>query len=305
VRAAFVGLIAAVAIACSVQAAAALRVVATTSDMAALAAVVGGDSVAIDILVPPASDPEAFEPRPSDLDRVRRADLVVRVGLGYDLWLDALLAHAGNRRLMRGGEGYVDASAGIPLLEVRGQAAAEDGGHAHGVANPHYWLDPANAGIVTAGIVEALARNVPEWRPQLEANRKRFLAELDARVARWAALLAPFAGAKLIAYHNSWPYFARRFRLDVIDFVEPKPGVASSSAHLARLIAAGRSAHVRAIIHEPFEPEETSRLLASKLGVPMIRLATSVDSLPDTEDYFALIDFNTATLARALATQKP
>lgn len=302
-RAAFLGLIAALAIACCVPAAAALRVVATTSDMAALAAVVGGDLVAIDMLVPPASDPEAFEPHPGDLDRVRRADVVIRVGLGYDFWLDALLATVGNPRLMRGGDGYVDASAGIPLLEVRGQGGAEDGGHAHGVANPHYWLDPANARIVTAGILEALERRAPDQRARLEANRKRFLAELDDRIARWTALLAPFAGAKLIAYHNSWPYFARRFRLDVVDFIEPKPGVASSPSHLAHLIAAGRAARVRAIVHEPYEPDEASRLLADKLGVPMVRLATSVRSLPHTDDYLALIELDATTLAHALATQ--
>jgi ABC-type Zn uptake system ZnuABC Zn-binding protein ZnuA len=300
VRAAFLGLIAALSIASSVNAATALRVVATTSDMAALAAVVGGDLVAMDTLVPPASDPEAFEPHPGDLERVRRADIVVRVGLGYDLWLDALLATAGKRRIMRNGDGYVDASAGIPLLEVRGQVAAEDGGHAHGVANPHYWLDPANAGVVTAAILEALARSLPDQRPRLEANRKRFLAELDARIARWTALLAPFAGEKLIAYHNSWPYFARRFRLDVVDFIEPKPGVASSPSHLAHLIAVGRAAGVRAVVHEPYEPDEASRLLADKLGVPMVRLATSVRSLPHTDDYLELIEQNATILARAL-----
>ena len=279
---------------------AAVRVVATTTDMAALVAAVGGDLVAVETIVPPATDPEAFEPRPGDLDRVRHATLLVRVGLGYDFWLDTLVAQTGDKRLMRGGEGYLDASAGIPLLEIRGQSVVNEGGHAHGVANPHYWLDPGNAAIVTAGIAEALVRLAPGEKARIVANRERFLAELEARLRRWSETLAPFAGAKLIAFHNSWPYFARRFRLDVIDFVEPKPGIAPSPAHLARLIAEGRKAKVRAIVHEPYEPEDASRLLAEKLGVPFVRLATSVGSLPHTEGYLALFEFNAAALARAL-----
>jgi len=281
-------------------AAAAVRVVATTTDMAALVSVVGGDLVEVETIVPPATDPEAFEPRPSDLDRIRHASLLVRIGLGYDFWLDALVNHVGDKRLMRGGDGYLDASAGIPLLEIRGQSVVNEGGHAHGVANPHYWLDPANAVIVSAGIAEALVRVAPAERNRIVANRERFLAELEARRQRWSAMLAPFAGVKLVAYHNSWPYFARRFRLDVIDFIEPKPGVAPSPAHVAHLISEGREAKVRAIVHEPYEPEDASRLLAQKLGVPLVRLATSVGSFPHTDDYFALFDFNVGSLARAL-----
>ena len=284
-------------------AAAVLRVVATTTDMAALAAAVGGGVATVEAIVPAAVDPEAFEPRPGDLDKVRHAALLVRVGLGYDYWLDALIGRIGDPRLTREGEGYIDASAGIPLLEIRGQSVMNEGGHAHGVANPHYWLDPDNAVIVTAAIAEALVRLAPGQREHIIANRERFLAELKTRRARWNELLAPYAGAKLVAYHNSWPYFARRFRLDVVDFIEPKPGVAPSPAHLAGLISAGRKAQVRAILHEPYEPQDASQLVARKLGVPMVLLATSVDSVPGTKSYLALFDHNVATLAQALATQ--
>jgi len=293
----------AAAVAAAAPAAAELRVVATTTDMAALAAAVSGDVATVESIVPAAVDPEGFEPRPRDVDRLRHAALLVRVGLGYDYWLDALTGRIGEQRLMRGGEGYLDASAGIPLLEIRGQSVMNEGGHAHGVANPHYWLDPDNAAIITAGIAEALVRLAPGQRDRIIANRDRFLAELKTRRARWNELLAPYAGVKLIAYHNSWPYFARRFRLDIVDFIEPKPGVAPSPAHLARLISTGRKSQVRAIVHEPYEPEDASQLVARKLGVPMVLLATSVDSVPGTKSYLALFDHNVATLAEALATQ--
>src|SRR5207253_937829 len=253
----------------------------------------------VETVVPPGSDPEAFEQRPGDLDKVRHADLLVRVGLGYDYWLDRLIAQIGDKRLMRGGEAYVDASAGIPLLEIRGQSVVNEGGHAHGVANPHYWLDPENAIIITAGIAEALVRVAPEQRERIIANRDRFVAKLRARIRHWSGLLAPYAGNQFIAYHNSWPYFARRFRLDVIDHIEPKVGVAPSPAHLAHLISEGRKTHVRAVLHEPYEPEDASRFVAHKLGVPMLSLAISVGSVAGAKDYLALFDYNAATIVKA------
>ena len=282
--------------------AAPLRVVAATADLAALARAIGGDALSVETIVPPAVDPEAFEPRPGDLSRMRGAGLVVRVGLGYDFWLDRLIAQNGDARLMRGGAGYVDASAGIPLLEVRGQGLANNGGHSHGAANPHYWLDPHNATIITAGIAEALVRLLPEQSERIVAGRERFLSELAVRLEGWTMLAAGIAGARLVAFHNTWPYFARRFRLDVVDFIEPKPGVAPSPAHLAGLIARARDAKVRAVLHEPYEPPDASRFLAEKLGIPLVVLATSVGSLPQTEDYLQLIDHDVTTLVRALAT---
>jgi ABC-type Zn uptake system ZnuABC Zn-binding protein ZnuA len=229
----------------------------------------------------------------------------VRIGLGYDYWLDALVVRVGNKRIMRGGDADVDASAGIPLLEIRGQSVVNEGGHAHGVGNPHYWLDPEYAIIMTASIAEALVRRAPEHRDRVAANRERFLAELRTRLEKWSQVLAPYAGAKFIAYHNSWPYFARRFRLNVVGYIEPKEGVAPSPAHLARLISLGRTSQVKAILHEPYEPEEASRFVAQKLGVPMLRLAISVGSMPDTRDYFALFDYNVASIANALRARNP
>ena len=302
-RAGFLGLVIAAAVVAAASASAAMRVVATTTDLASLVAVVGGDLVTVESIVPAGADPEAFEPRPGDLGKVQQADLLVRVGLGYDYWLDALVNRIGDKRLMRGGDRYLDASVGIPLLEIRGQSVVNEGGHAHGVANPHYWLDPENAIVVTAGIAEALVRIAPGQRERIVANRERFLGELETRRQRWDRMLAPFAGTRLIAYHNSWPYFARRFRLDVAAFIEPKAGVAPSPAHLAQVIAEGRKAQVRAVLHEPHEPDTASRFVAQKLAVPMVRLAISVGSLAGTDDYLALFDYDVATLAKALSAR--
>jgi ABC-type Zn uptake system ZnuABC Zn-binding protein ZnuA len=295
------GIAAAVAASLAVPSSAAIRVVASTTDLGYLAASVAGGLAEVETIIPPATDPEAFEPKPKDAEKVRSADLIVRAGLGYDHWLDRLLLQSGNKRLMRGGEAYVDASAGIPLLEVRGQDVQSEGGHAHGAANPHYWLDPQNAVTITASIAEAMIRVLPQERERIIQNRERFNKILEENVKRWSELMAPLAGAKLIAYHNSWPYFARRFRLDVVDSIETKPGISPSPAHIADLAVMARKSGVLAILHEPYEPEETSRYLAGKLGIPVLVLATSAGSLPETGGYIALIDYNVSILAKRLA----
>lgn len=287
------------------SASAALRVVATTTDLASLAAAVGGDLVVVESIVAGGADSEAFEPRLGDVERIRRAGLVVRVGLGYDYWLDRVLRQVGDKRLLPGGDAYVDASSGIPLLEIRGQTVVNQAGHAHGAANPHYWLDPNNAVIITASIAEALAKVLPGDRQRIIENRNRFLAELERREAQWIASLAPFAGTKVIAYHNAWPYFARRFRLDLVGTIEPKEGVAPSPAHLRALIEDGRKVGVRAVLHEPYAPDDASRFVAREIKVPVVKLGISVGGAPGASDYFSLISGDVDALAKALARSAP
>jgi ABC-type Zn uptake system ZnuABC Zn-binding protein ZnuA len=280
------------------------RLVATTSDLASLARAVTGDLAQVESIVPSAADPEAFEPRPSDLAKLKGASIVVRVGLGYDHWLDRLLVMHGDPAVNRRGAGHVDASLGIPLLEVKGRSidSVTQDGHAHGLANPHYWLDPANAEVITGGISEALIRVAPELTEKIIANRDGFLARLKVHLAEWERLLTPHRASRLIAYHNTWPYFARRFRLDIVDVIEVKEGVSPSPARLAKLAAVIREQKVRVILHEAFVPEEMSQLLARRTGAVVLKLAPSVGTVPEAADYLSLFDYNVGALTRALSS---
>jgi ABC-type Zn uptake system ZnuABC Zn-binding protein ZnuA len=282
-------------------AAAKLAIVATTRDLQSLAAAVGGDLVTVDGIIPAGADPEAFEPKPGDVTRLAAADLVVRVGLGFDEWLDPVLQQGTRPDLRRGGAAQVDASVGIPLLEVHGRNPSDAGGHAHGLANPHYWLDPENAVTITAAIAEGIVRVAPELREPVTANRERFLLRLHAKLGEWTRSLAPYVGAPVVSYHNSWPYLARRFRLNVIDFIEPKEGVAPSPAHLARLVTKMRKAGVKAILQETYEPDDAARLLAARTGARIAVLAPGVGAAPEASDTIALFDHDVAILLRALA----
>jgi ABC-type Zn uptake system ZnuABC Zn-binding protein ZnuA len=280
------------------SAAAKLAIVTTTPDLQSLAEAVGGDLVAVASIVPAGVDAEAFEPKPGDIARLNAADLVVRVGLGYDEWLDRMLR---NVRLMRGGAAHVDASLGIPLLEVQSRNPSEQGGHAHGLANPHYWLDPENAVSMTAAIAEGIIRVDSALREPIIVNRDRFLAKLRDKIAEWTQALAPYQGEAVIGYHNSWPYLARRFRLNIVEIIEPKEGVAPSPARLAGLIGTMRSAKVKAILQETYEPLDASHLLAGRTGANIAVLAAGVGAVPEAVDYFALFDYDVAILARTVA----
>ncbi|MCY1339780.1 Manganese-binding lipoprotein MntA [compost metagenome] len=283
-------------------AAARLVVVATTSDVASLAKAVGGDLVEVKAIVPPMSDPEAFEPRASDLATLADADLVVRVGLGYDVWIDRLTDRLRRRELQRGGARSIDASAGVPLLETGGRDPLAQDGHGHGMANPHYWLDPVNAETIAATIARGIIRLALNERDAVEANRTRFLATLHERLAIWTAKLAPYRGVAVLAYHNSWPYFARRFRLNVVGFIETKEGVAPSAAHLSMLIAEARRTGVRAILQNTYEPKRFSEMLSARTGVPLAMMAPAVGSVAEAKDYLSLIDYNVSVLTRVLAS---
>jgi ABC-type Zn uptake system ZnuABC Zn-binding protein ZnuA len=276
-----------------------IAVVTTTTDLKSLVQMVGGDRVAVNSLVPANADPEDYQPRPQDIARLKEARLVARVGLDFDLWFDRLIGRAERVDLQRGRPGHIDASLDITLLDVHPQGVGPGDGHAHGSGNPHYWLDPKNAEVITAHILERLADLDPAHAKLYEANRLKFLDRLDAKLKEWEAKLKPLMGRGIIAQHNTWAYMARRFRLAIVGYVEPKPGVAPSPAHLNQLIKLAAARDVRILVREPREPERNLAFLAAKAGARIVLLAGSVGGAPGADDYLALFDFNIAALLAA------
>jgi ABC-type Zn uptake system ZnuABC Zn-binding protein ZnuA len=276
-----------------------IQVVTTTTDLRSLTEAVGGERVAAVSLVPANMDAEDYQPKPQDVLRLKTARMLVRVGLDYDLWVDRLLAQTDRPEIGRGGPGYVDASFAIAVLELRGMSVGPGDGHAHGSGNPHYWLDPKNAEIITATILEALARIDPAHAAGYEANRSAFLLRLQTKLTEWEEKLAPLKAMPIVAYHNSWPYFARRFRLDFVGFIEVKPGVPPSPAHLAGIVRTMRARGVRIVVREPQEPKRDVAFVAGKAGASIVTLAASVGALPQAGDYIALFDANAAALTSA------
>jgi ABC-type Zn uptake system ZnuABC Zn-binding protein ZnuA len=278
-----------------------LRIVTTTTDLRSLVEAVGGERVEVTNLVPASVDAEEYQAKPQDVVRLKDARVVVRIGLDFDLWFDRLLNRAALTQptvaaLRRGGTGHVDASLAIAVLDQRGASIGPGDGHAHASGNPHYWLDPKNADIVTGHILETLAQIDPTSGHYYEANRLAFLERLEAKLRDWDTQLAPLRGKPMIAYHNTWAYLARRFRLEFVGFIEPKPGVPPSPAHLAAIIKTMRDRGVRLVVRQPHEPERNAAFVAEKAGAAVVLLAGSVGALPAARDYLSLFDANVAAL---------
>jgi ABC-type Zn uptake system ZnuABC Zn-binding protein ZnuA len=225
---------------------------------------------------------------------------VVRIGLDYDLWLDKLTSKAANPAIVRGGKGLVDASGGITLLEVKTGGFGGDG-HAHGAGNPHYWLDPENAVYITANITGALARVDPAGSKFYEQKRNEFLARLKTMIPVWQSKLAPLNGLPIVMYHNTWPYFGRRFRLNFAASIELKPGVPPSPSALASLLHRIREEHISVIVREPQEPSRDVDFLAEKTGSRVAVMAASIGDTDQARDYFSLFDANVAALVAAFS----
>jgi len=255
--------------------------------------------VSVEALVPTGLDAEEYQPRPQDILKLKNARMLVRVGLDYDLWLERLLAQAGNQQISRGESGYVDASFGITVLELRGMSVGPNAGHAHGSGNPHYLLDPKNAEIITANIADALARIDPPNVSEYTEKRTAFLYRLSDKLNQWETKVAPLRNRPIVAYHNSWPYFARRFRLNVVGFLESKPGISPSPSHLAEIIRTLQSGPRGILLREPQEPERDLAFVAKQTGAAMVAIATSVGDLPGADIYISMFDVDIDSLVKA------
>ena len=276
--------------------AATISVAATTTDLRDLVAAVGGDRVRVESLTQARQEPHAREIHPRQLTLLGEADVLVRIGLDHEPWLAPAL------RAARATPRDLDASRVVALLDVETpRLRADRRPHVHAFGNTHYWLDPENARPITARIVETLSDVRPADRAVFAANRARFVRELDARLVRWRAALRPYAGTRVVAAHDTWPYFARRFDLIVVGTVEEQPGVPPSPRYLATLMTRMKESGVRAILAEPGAPAALLSRVAAGTGARVVTLAPSVGADPEATDYLALFDVNVRRLAAALA----
>lgn len=280
---------------------AALYVVTTTPDLAAIARDVGGDEVEVQSLALGTQDPHFVDAKPSFILKLNRADLYVKRGLELEVgWAPVLENGSRNPRIL-GGPGYVDASVGIEKLEVPPAGmASRAAGDVHPLGNPHYQLDPVNAKTMAGNIVDGLVRVDPDDRAYYEERLADFDRRIDASLAKWLAALAPFRGAKIVTYHRSWGYFANRFGLDIVGEMEPKPGVSPSPSHLVKLIGLMNAQHVHVLIREPFYPDNLTHVVAEKTGATVLTLPESPGGEPGTDDYFSFMGYIVDQVAGAL-----
>lgn len=274
-----------------------LNVVATTPELAAIARAVAGSRADVVALAKPTEDPHFVDPKPSFVVKLAHADALIEGGAELEVgWLPPLLDGARNPKLAR-----IAIAPGMQLLEVPATLDRSKG-DVHALGNPHFMTDPVNGKHAAQRIADGLGQIDPAGAESYRANAAMFAEQLDAKLAEWQRMLAPFAGRQIVAYHNTWPYFGRRFGLKIDLFLEPKPGIPPTPASLAQGIATMKAGHLKVIIIEPYQNRKTADTVAAETGATVVPVTQYPGGIKGTEaGYVAMMDYLVQVLAKELA----
>lgn len=268
-----------------------LNVVTTTTDLAALAEAVGGETVSVAALTPGTRDPHFAEAKPSMIRKVNRADLVLAIGAELEVgWLPAALEAGRNPAVYPGQDGFLDLSQSVELLDVPIGPVTRAMGDVHQSGNPHYWLDPANGARMARTIAARMVLLDPENAGAYRTRLGEFEKTLEDKRAEWRAALQPLAGQAFVQYHRSLTYLARAFALRIVDEIEPLPGISPSVSDLVALTAVMEQEQVHGILIESYYDRRPAEFLSEKTGAAVIALPQSVGARPEIETYFDLMD---------------
>src|SRR6201997_15233 len=282
-----------------------LNVITATTDMAALGQEVGGDRINVEAIAKGYQDPHFVEAKPSCLLKLRQAALLIVVGLQLEIgWLPPLITQSGNPRVQVGAAGYLDASQFAEILEIPQGVVTRAMGDVHPLGNPHYWLDPDNGRRVAKGIAGKLGELDPPDSAYFQERFQDFDKRLTAAEQKWDAEMAPYKGRKLVTYHNSFTNFAKHFHLEVIGYVEPRPGIPPTPSHTIELIGLMKRENCKVILVEPYFDLKTPQSIARETGGKVVQYLPSVGGEKDVTTYFQLFDYDIALLIKAFqATQ--
>jgi zinc/manganese transport system substrate-binding protein len=313
-----------------------LKIVTTTSDLAAIAKAVAGDKAEVHGICTGKEDPHMLTAKPSVILQARDADIWIRIGLELEIgWEPPILDGSRNNRIRPGAPGHLDTSECALVLDVPQGPITRAMGDVHPSGNPHYWLDPLNGRRMAGAIAERLAQLRPEDAGTFRAKAAAFQKALDermfgtdlvqsvgadtlwakmqdgsiaafldepankAKTGGWVAAMLPLRGQNIVTYHRSWIYFASRFGLVVVGELEPKPGVPPTAAHLAELADSAKAADVKLVIQESFYSAKAANQLAGKIGARVVVVANTVGGQPEASDYLALFDWIVKRIAEA------
>ena len=286
------------------SAAAQIRVVATTPDLASVAREIGGDKVSVVALAKPTEDPHYVDAKPSHIVTLNRADALIEGGAELELgWLPPLLENSRNSKISAGAPGRIVASDGVKMLEIP-TSFDRSKGDVHSLGNPHFMIDPVTVRIVARNIADHFAQIDSKNAATYNGNLSRFNTKLDAKYAEWQKELAPYRGARIVTYHKDFIYFADRFGLNIVDELEPKPGIAPSPAHLAQVIGKMKAGNAKVILVQPFQNRKTAETVARQTGATVLDTPEQPGAAPNTTTSFDMMDNLVHTLAGGLGAKK-
>jgi len=270
-----------------------LNVITTTEDLASIAREVGGDKIKVESLARGYQDPHFVEAKPSFVLKLNKAQLLIVVGRDLEIgWLPPLITQSRNARIQPGADGYLDASLAAKILELPTGQITRAMGDVHPLGNPHYWLDPENGKRIAKEIQGKLTQfdvGNSAYYTQREADVER---RIDEAMKRWKAAMAPYKGLKVVTYHRSWPNFCDAFGIDVIAYIEPKPGIPPTPQHTLDVIQAMKAQNVKIIMVEPYFDLKTPNAIGAATGAKVLVMPPSVGGVKEVADYFKLFDYD-------------
>ena len=282
------------------RAASKIQIMTATTDLASLAQEVGGDKVEVESIARGYQDPHFVDAKPSFLLKLKHADLLIVVGLELEIgWLPPLINQSTNPKIQVGAPGYLDASRFARILEIPTGQVTRAEGDVHPLGNPHYWLDPENGLRIAKGIADKLSEMRPGDATYFAQRFTDFEQRLKQADQRWLAEMKPYEGRKIVTYHRSWPNFAEHFHLNVVGYVEPRPGIPPSPQHTVELIQQMKRDNVKVIVVEPYFDLKTPNAVARETGGEVLVLPPSVGGEKEITDYFKLFDYDISKLKQA------
>src|SRR6202521_1594610 len=278
-----------------------LNVVATTEDLASIAREVGGDRMTVESIARGYQDPHFVEAKPSFILKLQKADLLIVVGRELEIgWLPPLIQQSRNGKIQVGAQGYLDASLDATILEIPNGNITRAMGDVHPLGNPHYWMDPENGKRIAKEIADKFSELRSGDNTFFQQQLASFTTRLDAAEKRWLAQMAPYKGTKMVTYHRSFPNFAERFGLDIMGYVEPRPGIPPTPQHTLDLINEMKRQNVKLVLVEPYFDLKTPDAIGRDTGAQVLVMPPSVGGVKEITDYFKLFDYDINLLIDAI-----
>ena len=278
-----------------------LNVVTTTEDLASIAHEIGGDRITVESMAKGYQDPHFVEAKPSFILKLQKADVLVCVGRELEIgWLPPLIQQSRNGKIQVGGPGYLDASLGAEILEIPSGNITRAMGDVHPMGNPHYWMDPENGKRIAKEIADKFSELRSGDRAYFQQQLTSFTTRLETDEKRWLAEMAPYKGTKMVTYHRSFPNFAERFGLEIVGYVEPRPGIPPTPQHTLDLINEMKRQNVKLVLVEPYFDMKTPISIGRETGAQVLVMPPSVGGVKEASDYFKLFDYDINLLIDAI-----
>lgn len=278
-----------------------INIITATEDLASIAREVGGDRVKVESIARGYQDPHFVEAKPSFIIKLHSADILIVVGRELEIgWLPPLIQQSRNAKIQVGAEGYFDASLIARILEIPTGQITRAMGDVHPLGNPHYLTDPDNGLRVAKGILDKLSEMRPADASYFAGRYSAFETRIKEAEKKWDAQMAPYKGLKVVTYHRSFPNFAERFGLDVVGYVEPRPGIPPSPSHTIDLIREMKRLQVKILLIEPYFDLKTPDSIGRETGARVLVFPPSVGGVKEITDYVSLFDYDIGLLIGAI-----